>query len=99
LEDNIKIAEDGEAVRILGAWLGNHADDVVPWEPVLDKTKRQLDNWEEMRPTLYGKRLIVQAVVGGHSQFLTMAQGMPKSIETALTKMIRNFIWGEDAPP
>ncbi|KAH9051453.1 hypothetical protein EDB87DRAFT_1571679, partial [Lactarius vividus] len=35
----------------------------------------------------------------GHSQFLTKAQGMPKNIEATLTKMIRNFIWGEDKQP
>ncbi|KAG2335301.1 hypothetical protein BDR05DRAFT_837851, partial [Suillus weaverae] len=28
-------------------------------------------------------------------QFLTKAQGMPKSIESALIKMIRNFIWND----
>ncbi|KAG2087608.1 uncharacterized protein F5147DRAFT_588031 [Suillus discolor] len=32
-------------------------------------------------------------VVGGMTQFLTKAQGMPKSIENAITKIIRNFIW------
>ncbi|KAH9051428.1 hypothetical protein EDB87DRAFT_1571750, partial [Lactarius vividus] len=30
---------------------------------------------------------------------LTKAQGMPKNIEAALTKMICNFIWGEDKQP
>ena len=45
-----------------------------------------------MHPTLDGKRIIVQAIVGGHTQFLTKAQGMLESIQEALTKEIKNFI-------
>jgi hypothetical protein len=37
--------------------------------------------------------------VGGMTQFLTKAQGMPKNIESALTKMIRNFIWDDKRSP
>lgn len=59
----------------------------------------QLDNWEDMCLSLYGKCLLVQAIVGGHTQFLTKAQGMPPNIEAALTKMIQNFIWGETSLP
>jgi hypothetical protein len=50
-------------------------------------------------PTLYEKRLIIQAVVGGHTQFLTKAQGMPTHIEDALTKIIRNYIWDNNIHP
>jgi hypothetical protein len=39
-----------------------------------------------------GRKLIVQAVVGGQTQFLTKAQGMPATVEKALTKLIRDFI-------
>ena len=52
-----------------------------------------------MHPTLYGKRLIVQAVVGGHTQFLTKAQGMPPHVEAAIKKIIRDFIWDNDEHP
>ena len=44
---------------------------------------------------LNGKRLIVQAIVGGRTQFLTKAQGMPDTIREALTKEIQNFIWDD----
>ncbi len=52
-----------------------------------------------MHPTIYGKRLIVQAVIGGHTQFLTKAQGMPTHIEEALTRIIRDFIWEGSTSP
>ncbi|KAH9047828.1 hypothetical protein EDB87DRAFT_1540322, partial [Lactarius vividus] len=35
----------------------------------------------------------------GHTQFLTMAQGMPAHIEETLTKMIRDFIWDSGVSP
>jgi len=42
------------------------------------------------------KRLIAQMVIGGMTQFLAKAQGMPKNIEIALTKTMRNFIWNKE---
>jgi len=99
LEDNVTIAKDGDAVRILGAWIGNKVNNAAPWEPILDKMKAKIKRWLNMHPTLYGKRLIIQAIIGGHTQFLTKAQGMPTHIEDAIIKMIRTLIWdGEKAP-
>jgi len=72
---------------------------MTPWEPIISKITTKLNQWEKAHPTLNGKRLIIQVVVGGHTQFLTKAQGMPEPIEKALTKIISNFIWGEDNKP
>lgn len=66
---------------------------------ILDKIVRKLEIWGRLHPTLYGKRIIIQAVVGGHTQFLTKAQGMPTHIEDAITKSIRNFIWDNNIHP
>ena len=41
----------------------------------------------------------VQIIVGGYTQFLTKAQGMPPHIEAALTKIIREFMWESDSSP
>ena len=97
LSPKINVARDGTAVRSLGAWIGNKISDLTPWESVLDKITRKLEIWARSNPTLYGKRLIIQAIVGGHTQFLTKAQGMPPHIEGALTKIIRDFVWDNDA--
>jgi ribonuclease HI len=37
--------------------------------------------------------------IGGCTQFLTMAQGMPPNIEDTITKIIRNFMWNDDSSP
>ena len=97
--DRIHIAKDREAVRSLGAWIGNKAVDPTPWEVTLDKIRKKLERWKKSHPTIYGKRLIIQAIIGGHTQFLAMAQGMPRHIEDAITKMTRDFIWDQDTSP
>ena len=99
LDERIKIAADGEAIRFLGAWLGNNIDDASPWEPVLDNINKSLTLWKKAHPTMTGRKLIIQAVVGGHTQFLAKVQGMPENIVSTLTKTIRDFMWEEDSSP
>jgi len=43
LPPRIRIASNGEAVRILGAWIGNETNDQTPWEPILDTIKSKLN--------------------------------------------------------
>ena len=99
LDAKIHIARDGEAVCSLGAWIGNKVKDLTPWEIVMDKTTRKISVWGRSNPTLHRKRLIAQAVIGGHTQFLTKAQGMPPHIEDAFVKIIRDFVWDNDIHP
>jgi hypothetical protein len=99
LPERIRIAKDGEAIRSLGAYIGNHANDLTPWEMTLDKIRKGLNRWRPTRPTLHGRRIIIQTVVGSHTQFLAKAQGMPIDIENALTKIIRDFLWEDDSSP
>ena len=98
-DECIRIAKDGEAIRSLGARIGNNTNEETPWEPVLDKAQQKLKAWNRFHPTLKGRKLIIQMIVGGLTQFLTKAQGMPKRIEDALTKMTRDFIWHDSMHP
>ena len=99
LDACIHIAVDGEAIRSLGAWIGNNTNDMAPWEPILDQIKKDLHRWNRNKPTLHGRKIIIQAIIGGRTQFLTKAQGMPTAIESALTKIMRDFMWEEDSSP
>ena len=51
LDAKIHIAKDGEAVRSLGAWIGNNTQDLTPWESVIDKIIRKLDLWRSEEHT------------------------------------------------
>ena len=99
IAEGVKIARDGDAVRYLGAWIGNRINDLTPWETILEKIHKSLSLWSKMHPTMKGRTMIIQAVVGGRTQYLTKAQGMPSHIETALTKIIRDFMWEKDSSP
>lgn len=65
IPEDVHIAKDGESIRSLGAWVGNETQEERPWEPIIDAVHRDLERWKAVRPTLDGKRLIVQAIVGG----------------------------------
>ena len=99
LSDRIKVAEDGVAIRFLGAWIGNHTNNAVPWEPVIDNINKDLRRWGTSRPTMGGRKIIAQAITGGRTQYLTMAQGMPKNVEDAIIKITRKFMWGDNSSP
>lgn len=95
IPENLHIAIDGEATRILGAWVGNKVNVTNIWSPILDKVDERLSIWEKTHPTIEGRKLIVQMMAGGITQYLTQAQGMPKDVEKKLTKTIRKFMWGD----
>ncbi|EPS92624.1 hypothetical protein FOMPIDRAFT_23487, partial [Fomitopsis schrenkii] len=99
IPDSVNIATDGSAVRILGAWIGNGAEQATIWTPTLQKIRSFLERWGKCRPTLTGKRHIAQMGPAGISQYLTVVQGMPKSVETELVHIIRNFMWDGSRHP
>ncbi|EJD51083.1 hypothetical protein AURDEDRAFT_30320, partial [Auricularia subglabra TFB-10046 SS5] len=94
IPEGIKIARDGEAVRVLGAWPGNHVDATDIWSIRLDRLQTALDKWDRTSPTAVGKGIISRVIIGGHTQYLTAAQGMPADIEKRVEKMTMDFYWG-----
>ncbi|EIW62339.1 uncharacterized protein TRAVEDRAFT_82525, partial [Trametes versicolor FP-101664 SS1] len=96
---SVHIARDGEAVRSLGAWIGNEVDSAVPWTPLINTMRRNLEHWEKGKPTLHGRKMAVDLEIGGRTQFLAKAQGMPQAVEDKLTRMIADFMWAGDKHP
>jgi ribonuclease HI/exonuclease III len=92
LDEGVRIAPDGHAIRSLGAWIGNGVNDATPWTPVIDSIQETLRRWELGHPTIRGKRLIVQMVAGGKSQYLTRVQGMPAEVTKRMVRTIRDFM-------
>ncbi|KAE9404983.1 hypothetical protein BT96DRAFT_812721 [Gymnopus androsaceus JB14] len=95
LPENLHIAKEGEAVRILGAWFGNKINAEQVWAPVLEKIDTNLAKWAKNGPTMDGRRAIIQMVIGGMTQYLTVVQGMPKAVEKHLAKHINTYLWKE----
>ncbi|KIK32407.1 hypothetical protein CY34DRAFT_27226 [Suillus luteus UH-Slu-Lm8-n1] len=86
IPEDIDLAKDSKATRILGVWIGNRTDKQAIWSPILDKIENTLQRWEKWHPTIEGRKIIIQCTIGGMSQYLTTAQGMPKDIEDLLVK-------------
>ncbi|KAF9781531.1 hypothetical protein BJ322DRAFT_994004, partial [Thelephora terrestris] len=96
---NVRITEEGQPVRVLGAWIGNGVDQATPWTPTIEKIAAGLKKWEANHPTTEGRRLISQMIIGGMTQCLAKVQGMPETALKTLDKLICNFAWsGENKP-
>ncbi len=97
---NVHVAQEGEAVRILGAFFGNGIDQVAVWTLVLNRIvamrkplMQVIERWRNGHASVQGKRHVIQMIVGGMTQFLTTVQRMPEAIRERLTKIIRSYLW------
>jgi ribonuclease HI len=98
LAEHIRIANDGEWIRVLGVPIGNRFDKGEPWGPTIEKIEKAVARWKKLNPTFKGKRLIIQAMVGGMSQYRTATQGMPAKALKEIRHIIRDFIWDNKRP-
>ncbi len=96
---NVHVAQEGEAVRILGAFFGNGTSQAGIWTLVLTKIVAMrkplmevIARWRTGHATLQGKRHVIQMIVGGMTQYLTTVQRMPEEVLTRLNKIIRGFL-------
>ncbi|TBU56967.1 hypothetical protein BD310DRAFT_785013, partial [Dichomitus squalens] len=92
---NVRMAGDGDTVRILGAFLGYSADQMAVWSPRLAKIAEVVNRWKLSHAKLDGRRHVAQMIVGGMSQFLTDVQLMPREVMRRLTRIVRDFIWSD----
>lgn len=95
LPDNVVIADcrEGHSIRILGAWVGyNISPSANPWSLMLDKIHDDLARWERCKPSVFGRKIIVEWVIGGRTQYLTKVQGMPTDVKQVLLDWIRSFM-------
>ncbi len=103
---NVHVAQDGEAVRILGAFLGNDVDQVDIWTLVLNKIVAMrkplmevIERWKTGHASVQGKKHVIQMIIGGMTQFLTTVQRMPEIILKRLDKIIRSYLWDDRRTP
>ncbi len=102
----VHVAQNGEAVRILGAFFGNNVVQADVWSLVLTKIvamrkplMHAIERWKTGHATLQGKKHVVQMIIGGMTQFLTTVQRMPDTIVQRLTKIMRGYLWDDRHNP
>jgi hypothetical protein len=86
-------------VRSLGAMIGNEIGEASAWEITLEKVWAAFSRWEKGHPTLDARKLIVQMVAGGYTQYFAAVQGMPQETKLKLESLIRNFVWAGAGRP
>ncbi|OJT14670.1 Transposon TX1 uncharacterized 149 kDa protein [Trametes pubescens] len=91
----VRVAADGEAVRILGAFFGNSVEQCAVWTPKLAKVEGVVQRWKRGHATQEGRKQVTQMMIGGMTQFLVDVQRMPSHVLKRLTKMIRDYLWDD----
>ncbi|KAF9472508.1 hypothetical protein BDN70DRAFT_818558, partial [Pholiota conissans] len=92
----INIAGEGEAKHFLGAWIGNGTNQEGIWSTTVEKIQSRLLQWEKTMPTIEGRRIIIQWIIGGMTQYLTNVQGMPKAICKTINSICNKFKWDNE---
>jgi hypothetical protein len=62
IQNDVHIAKEGEAVRILGGYVGNSIDTFAVWTPVLDKIDSDYECWANINPTMNMRKNINQII-------------------------------------
>ncbi|KAJ7222669.1 hypothetical protein B0H12DRAFT_1241099 [Mycena haematopus] len=89
---DVHVAKDGEAVRILGGFVGNMINAFTVWTPVLDKVDSDYTRWANLNPTMSMKKNIDQIIAGSRTQYLAQVNGMPAAVVKHVLKSQKEFI-------
>ena len=93
LNDQDNLIRDGQALRTLGAWVGNNIETKTLWKNITDQQEKILSLWKNAHLSMRGKELILKALIQSRAIFLATVNGMPKDIEEKMNKMYREFVW------
>ncbi|KAL1761249.1 hypothetical protein FB107DRAFT_171904, partial [Schizophyllum commune] len=96
----VHMANEGDAIRILGAFFGNNFEECAPWTPRLEKIAQVMARWAKGHSTIEGRRHAISFTIGAMTQYLTEVQRMPEAIKKRLIALERSFFWdGKTASP
>lgn len=99
LPGDATLTKEGQAIRSLGAWIGNRVDDDAPWLKMIGTIEKRLEKWNMRHPTMQGRKLAAGMEIASRTQFLTMAQTMPESIRKKIERIGADFVWKGDKHP
>ena len=93
IETTASLIKDGQAMRTLGAWVGNNVDPAAQWDNVLESQRKVLKAWRSAHLSYRGKELVLKALAQSKAMFLATVNGMPKDVEEKMTRMFKDFVW------
>ncbi|KAF6745426.1 hypothetical protein DFP72DRAFT_824515, partial [Ephemerocybe angulata] len=92
------MAKEGQAIRVLGAWVGNRVNELDIWTPTLEVLENKVNFWLKSNPSLEGRSYISKMEPGGRTQYKTMVQGMSQKTEKDIQKIIKRIMWDDQTP-
>jgi hypothetical protein len=93
ISDEVHIAQEGEAVRILGSWQGNGVNIQAKWNEIMERQLKTMKLWNSYYPSTAGRILIAKALVVSIAYYLMTVNGISRKNLETMDKNIRNFIW------
>ena len=76
IEDNVRIAQEGEATHILGSWQGHGINIQAKWNEMLEKQQKTMKLWNQSYPSATGRVLIAKALVVSLAYYLMTVNGI-----------------------
>lgn len=82
-------------VKVLGLYVGNNKKecDKLNWDSKLNKAKNLMISWEKRNLTIFGKILIIKALIIPQFTYIASTTVLNKDYITAIEKEIYKFIW------
>jgi len=93
LDNEIHVAQEGEAIRILGSWQGNGINIQSKWNDVIERQLKTMKQWNFHYPSIAGRVLIVKTLVISSAYYLMTVNGVSSKNIMSMERNIRNFIW------
>ena len=93
IADEIHLAQEGEAIRILGSWQGNGINIQSKWNDIIERQLKTMRHWNHLYPSVAGRVLIAKALVISLAYYLMTVNGIHRNTLSTMEKNIRNFIW------
>src|SRR6202012_2269717 len=93
IDENNKIINEGEAMRTLGAWIGNDTTIDPKWENILNKQQQIIQQWSKSNLSLKGKEIILKALIQSRAIFLATVNKIPKHIQEHMERIMKTFLW------
>ena len=76
VDDGIRIAQEGEATRILGSWQGHGINIQAKWNEMLEKQQKSMKLWNLSYPSVTGRVLIAKALIVSLAYYLMTVNGI-----------------------
>ena len=92
IEIGVKIIKEGEAMRTLGAWVGNETNTDLQWNEILTKQESVIKAWSKTNMSL---KEILKALIQLKAKFMATVNGMPTAVEERMKKLFKDFLWDD----